>query len=158
MKDHNLLGKFELTGIPPAPRGAPQIEVTFEIDGNGIMKVSTADKDTGKSESITIENEKECLSDEEIERMIVEAEEFANWDEAIRKKIEAMNSLNKFVYGVKSQLGDQEGFGGQLDDDTKTLLAAIKDMMDWVESEGPSASPGGGPLFSWWKADNVFNF
>ena len=105
------------------------------------MKVSAADKGTGKSESITIKNEKGRLSDEEIERMVAEAEEFAAEDEAIRKKIEAMNSLSNFVYGVKSQLADQEGLGGQLEeDDKKTLLAAIKDTTDWVETEGPTAS------------------
>lgn len=105
------------------------------------MRVSAADKGTGKSESITIKNEKGRLSDEEIERMVAEAEEFAAEDEAIRKKIEAMNSLSNFVYGVKGQLADQEGLGGQLDDDDKqTILAAIKDTTDWVENEGPSAS------------------
>merc|ERR1711977_695369 len=83
-KDNNHLGKFELTGIPPAPRGVPQIEVTFEVDANGIMKVSASDKGTGESESITITNDKGRLSPEEIERMIKDAEEFAEQDEAIR--------------------------------------------------------------------------
>ncbi|KAL5498169.1 KAR2 [Sanghuangporus vaninii] len=140
-KDNNLLGKFELTGIPPAPRGVPQIEVTFEIDANGIMKVSAADKGTGKSESITIKNEKGRLSDEEIERMVAEAEEFAAEDEAQRKRIEAMNGLSNFVYGIKSQLADQEGLGGKLEDeDKKTLLNVVKETTEWVELEGASAS------------------
>jgi heat shock protein 5 len=140
-KDNNLLGKFELTGIPPSPRGVPQIEVTFEVDANGIMKVSAADKGTGKSESITIKNEKGRLSQEEIDRMLREAEEFAAEDEAQRKKIEALNSLSTFVYGLKSQLGDQEGLGGKLDDDDKkTVLEAVKEAGEWVEENGASAS------------------
>jgi len=140
-KDNNLLGKFELTSIPPAPRGVPQIEVTFEIDANGIMKVSAADKGTGKSETITITNEKVRLSQEEIDRMVAEAEEFAAEDEAQKKRIEALNSLSSYVYSLKSQLGDSEGLGGKLEaDDKKTLLDAIKETTDWIDSEGQSAS------------------
>ncbi|KAI6003311.1 heat shock protein 70 family [Pisolithus orientalis] len=140
-KDNNLLGKFELSGIPPAPRGVPQIEVTFEIDANGIMKVSAADKGTGKLESITITNEKGRLSKEEIERMVREAEEFASEDDANRKRIEALNSLSSFVYGLKSQLGDQSGLGGKLsDDDKKTILASIKEATDWIEENGEAAT------------------
>ena len=140
-KDNNLLGKFELTGIPPAPRGVPQIEVTFEIDANGIMKVSAADKGTGKSESITITNEKGRLTQDEIDRMVAEAEEFAAEDEAQKKRIEALNSLSSYVYSLKSQLGDSDGLGGKLDaDDKKELLDAIKETADWIDSEGQSAS------------------
>ncbi|EAU87549.2 hsp70-like protein [Coprinopsis cinerea okayama7 len=140
-KDNNLLGKFELSGIPPAPRGVPQIEVTFEIDANGIMKVSAADKGTGKSESITITNEKGRLSQEEIDRMVADAEKFAAEDEAQRKRIEALNALSSFVYGLKSQLGDKEGMGGKLaDDDKKTVTEIIKDTTDWIDEHGQSAS------------------
>jgi len=140
-KDNNLLGKFELSSIPPAPRGVPQIEVTFEIDANGIMKVGAADKGTGKSESITITNEKGRLSQEEIDRMVAEAEKFASEDEAQRKRIEGLNALSSFVYGLKSQLGDQEGLGGKIsDDDKKTILATVKDTTDWIEENGSSAS------------------
>jgi heat shock protein 5 len=140
-KDNNLLGKFELTGIPPAPRGVPQIEVSFEIDANGIMKVSAADKGTGKSESITITNEKGRLTQEEIDRMVAEAEEFAAEDEAQKKHIEALNSLSSYVYGLKSQLGDSDGLGGKLnDDDKKTLLDTIKETIEWIDSESQSAS------------------
>ena len=115
--------------------------MTFEIDANGIMKVSAADKGTGKLESITIKNEKGRLSDEEIERMVKEAEEFAAEDEAQRKRIEAMNSLSNFIYGVKNQLADQEGLGGKLEDDDKqTLLAIVKETTEWVEGEGATAS------------------
>ncbi|EIW76667.1 heat shock protein 70 [Coniophora puteana RWD-64-598 SS2] len=140
-KDNNLLGKFELSSIPPAPRGVPQIEVTFEIDANGIMKVAAADKGTGKSESITITNEKGRLSKEDIERMVREAEEFASEDESNRRRIEALNSLSSFVYGLKSQLADQSGLGGKLeDDDKKALLDAIKDTTDWIDEYGQTAS------------------
>ncbi|KAH8823830.1 heat shock protein 70 family [Flagelloscypha sp. PMI_526] len=140
-KDNNHLGKFELSGIPPAPRGVPQIEVSFEIDANGIMKVGAADKGTGKSESITITNEKGRLSQEDIDRMVAEAEEFAAEDEAQRKRIEGLNSLSSFVYGLKTQLGDQEGLGGKLeDDDKKTLLEAIKETTDWIDENGQTAS------------------
>jgi len=140
-KDNNLLGKFELTGIPPAPRGVPQIEVTFEIDANGILKVSAADKGTGKSESITIKNEKGRLSEEEIERMVAEAERFAADDEAQRKRIEALNSLSSFIYGLKTQLGDQDGLGGKLsEEDKKTILNTIKDTTEWIEENGSNAS------------------
>ncbi|KAK0432114.1 heat shock protein 70 family [Armillaria borealis] len=140
-KDNNLLGKFELSSIPPAPRGVPQIEVTFEIDANGIMKVAAADKGTGKSESITITNEKGRLSQEEIDRMVAEAEKFASEDEAQRKRIEALNSLSAFVYGLKSQIGDQEGLGGKIsDEDKKTILDAVKDTTDWLDEYGSSAT------------------
>jgi len=140
-KDNNNLGKFELTGIPAAPRGSPQIEVTFEIDANGILKVSAIDKGTGKSESITITNEKGRLSQEDIDRMVREAEEFATEDEAQKKRIESLNSLQNVVWGLKSQVSDAEGLGGKLsDDDKKTILAAIKEATEWVESNGQTAT------------------
>ncbi|KZT24938.1 heat shock protein 70 [Neolentinus lepideus HHB14362 ss-1] len=140
-KDNNLLGKFELSSIPPAPRGVPQIEVTFEIDANGIMRVSAADKGTGKSESITITNEKGRLSQDEIERMVKEAEDFAAEDEAQRKRIEALNSLSSFVYGLRTQVTDSEGLGGKLADaDKKKILAVVKETTDWIDENGTSAS------------------
>ncbi|KAF8596605.1 heat shock protein 70 [Ceratobasidium sp. AG-I] len=140
-KDNNLLGKFELSGIPPAQRGVPQIEVTFEIDANGILKVGASDKGTGKTESITITNEKGRLSQEEIDRMVREAEEFASEDEAQRKRIEALNGLQNFIWGLKSQLGDQEGLGGKIsDEDKKTILATVKETSDWLEENGQTAT------------------
>ncbi|KAI0077665.1 heat shock protein 70 [Panus rudis PR-1116 ss-1] len=140
-KDNNLLGKFELTGIPPAPRGVPQIEVVFELDANGVLNVKAADKGTGKSESITIKNEKGRLSPEEIERMVKEAEEFAAEDEANRKRIESLNGLSSFVYGLKTQLGDQEGLGGKIsDEDRKKILEVVKETTDWIEENGQSAT------------------
>ncbi|KAH9834447.1 heat shock protein 70 [Rhodofomes roseus] len=140
-KDNNLLGKFELSGIPPAPRGVPQIEVSFEIDANGIMKISAMDKGTGKSNSVTITNEKGRLSPEDIERMVKEAEDFAAEDEAQRKRIEALNALSSFVYGLKAQLADPENLGGKLDeDDKKKLLEIIKDVTDWIDEFGQGSS------------------
>jgi len=140
-KDNNQLGKFELNGIPPAPRGVPQIEVTFEIDANGILKVAASDKGSGKTESITITNEKGRLSQEDIDRMVREAEEFASEDEAQRKRIEALNGLQNYVWGLKSQIGDQEGLGGKLSDENKkTILAAVKEATEWVDSNGQTAT------------------
>ncbi|KAF8523888.1 heat shock protein 70 family [Hysterangium stoloniferum] len=140
-KDNHQLGSFELTGIPPAPRGVPQIEVSFEIDANGIMKVGAIDKGTGKSQQIVISNDKARLSQEEIDRMVQEAEEFASEDEAQRKRVEALNGLSGFVFGLKSQLADQEGLGGKLsDEDKKTILATVKEANDWVETNGATAT------------------
>merc|ERR1711991_1206799 len=102
-KDNNMLGKFKLGGIPPAPRGVPQIEVTFEIDANGIVNVGAEDKGTGKSESITITADKGRLSDEEIERMVNEAAEYAEEDKLEREKIEAKTSLEGYAYNMKQQ-------------------------------------------------------
>merc|ERR1712139_240052 len=107
-KDNHILGKFELTGIPPAPRGVPQIEVTFEIDANGILQVSAEDKGTGKSEKITITAEKGRLSEEEIERMVEEAEQFAEEDKKVKDRIDARNGLESYLYNLKNTLDDDE--------------------------------------------------
>jgi endoplasmic reticulum chaperone BiP len=123
-KDNNLLGKFELTGIPPAPRGVPQIEVSFELDANGILKVSAGDKGTGKSESITITNDKGRLSAEEIERMVAEAEKYAEEDKATREKIEARNSLENYAFSLKNQVNDEEGLGGKIDEEDKETVSS----------------------------------
>jgi heat shock protein 5 len=139
-KDNNLLGKFELTGIPPAPRGVPQIEVSFELDANGILKVSAGDKGTGKSESITITNDKGRLSPEEIDRMVAEAEQFAEEDKVVREKIEARNKLENYAVSLKNQANDEEGLGGKIDDDDKeTLLEAVKETQDWLSENADSA-------------------
>ncbi|PWN41166.1 heat shock protein 70 [Ceraceosorus guamensis] len=140
-KDNNLLGKFELTGIPPAPRGVPQIEVTFEVDANGIMKVSASDKGTGKAESITITNDKGRLSPEDIERMVKEAEQFAEEDEASRKRIEALNQLQALIASTRSQVSDKDGLGAKLDkSDKESINTALKDTEKWLEENSESAS------------------
>lgn len=137
---NHMLGKFELTGIPPAPRGVPQIEVTFELDANGIMKVSAADKGTGKSESVTITNDKGRLTEEQIQKMVKEAEEFAEQDEEVRKRIEALNSLQNFIATTKTTINDKEGLGGKLDsDDKKKIQEALKESENWLEENNAKA-------------------
>ncbi|KAI7888771.1 heat shock 70 kDa protein [Mucor mucedo] len=138
-KDNNILGKFELTGIAPAPRGVPQVEVTFEIDANGILKVSAADKASGKSESITITNDKGRLSEEDIERMVKEAEEFAEEDKAVRDRTEAKNKLENYIYTVKGQLGEDGALATKISADEKESIEdAIKDKLSWID-ENPTA-------------------
>lgn len=100
-KDNNLLGKFELTGIPPAPRGVPKIEVTFDMDANGILQVSAKDNSTGKQEKITIKNDKGRLSKAEIDRMLSEAEKYKDEDEKQKQKIAARNQLEGYIFGCK---------------------------------------------------------
>jgi len=135
-KDNHLLGKFELTGIPPAPRGQPQIEVTFEIDADGILHVAAEDKGTGKSEKIKITNDKGRLSQEEIERMIKEAEESADQDRMLREKVDAKNSFDSYLYSMRSTVegsGDNKGLSDKLESDEKsTIKEAIRDGEEWL--------------------------
>jgi heat shock protein 5 len=134
-KDNIHLGKFELTGIPPAPRGVPQIEVTFEIDANGIINVAAADKSTGTRESITISPDKGRPSEAEIEAMLKAAEEFAEEDRMMREKVEAKNGLESFAFGLKSQLEDEEKLAGKLSEEDKdTVEEAVNDVLDWLQS------------------------
>ena len=106
-KDNNLLGKFDLTGIPPAPRGVPQIEVTFDIDANGILNVSAKDKSTGIDKKITIENDKSRLSQEDVDKMVSEAEKFKEADDRQRQRVEAKNSLESYVFQIKQVLDNE---------------------------------------------------
>jgi len=130
-KDNNLLGSFELTGIKQAPRGVPQIEVTFEIDVNGILRVSAVDKGTGVSESITITNDKGRLSKEDIDRMVEEAERFAEEDRKTRERIEAKNSLENYAYSIRNQLNDENS---KVPEDSKSQLEeAVKETIEWLE-------------------------
>ncbi|RKF59320.1 Endoplasmic reticulum chaperone BiP [Erysiphe neolycopersici] len=140
-KDNNQLGKFELTGIPPAPRGVPQIEVSFELDANGILKVSASDKGTGKSESITITNDKGRLTQDEIDRMVQEAEKYADEDKANKERIEARNALENYVFSLKNQVNDEKGLGGKIEEsDKETILEAIKEATSWLDSNGSDAT------------------
>ncbi|KAJ1865419.1 ATPase with role in protein import into the ER [Coemansia sp. RSA 2703] len=140
-KDNNKLGKFDLTNIPPAPRGVPQIEVTFEIDANGILKVSAIDKGTGKGESITIANNKGRLSDEEIERMVQEAKEFAEEDRILKERIDSKNTFEQYLYTIKNQVTDKEQLGGKISkDDKETVMAAIKEAEKWLEDNAADAT------------------
>merc|ERR1712023_458851 len=139
-KDNHQLGKFELTGIPPAPRGVPQIEVTFEIDANGILQVSAADKGTGKAEKITITADKGRLSAEDIERMVREAEEFADEDKKVQGRITARNGLESYLYNLKNTLEDDEkGVADKIEVAEKNeLISLIDESLDWLE-ENPEA-------------------
>ena len=132
-KDNHLLGKFDLTGIPPAPRGTPQIEVTFDVDANGILNVSAVEKGTGKQEKITITNDKGRLSKEEIDRMVNDAEKFKNEDEAQKERISAKNGLESYIFNLKSTL-DQEQVKSKLgEDDLMTAKAKLDDALSWLD-------------------------
>jgi len=132
-KDNHALGKFELTGIPPAPRGVPQIEVTFEIDANGILQVSAEDKGSGKSEKITITAEKGRLSEDDIERMVQEAEEFAEEDKRTKQRIDGRNALESYCYQLKNTLDDDEKPLDLAGDDRDTLDEAIASTLEWLD-------------------------
>merc|ERR1711931_494711 len=133
-KDNNLLGKFELTGIPPAPRGVPQIEVTFDIDANGILNVSACDKSTGKENKITITNDKGRLSKEEIERMVQEAEKYKAEDEEHSKKIEAKNGLENYAYNMRNTMNDEK-LAGKIDPaDKEKITSEIDKAIEWLDA------------------------
>jgi len=133
-KDNNLLGKFELTGIPPAPRGVPQIEVTFDIDANGILNVSAVDKSTGKENKITITNDKGRLSKEEIERMVKDAERYKEDDEKQKCRISAKNSLESYAFNIKSTIEDDKLKDKISEDDRKKVLDKVNDTLRWLDS------------------------
>merc|ERR1712047_131602 len=133
-KDNHQLGKFDLTNIPPAPRGVPQIEVTFEIDANGILVVSAEDKGTGSKEKITITNDQNRLTPEDIEKMINDAEKFADEDAKLKGKVEARNELESYAYSLKNQLSDKEKLGGKLsDEETAKIEEVINEKIAWLE-------------------------
>nr|ANQ44718.1 heat shock protein 70 kDa [Procambarus clarkii] len=133
-KDNNLLGKFELTGIPPAPRGVPQIEVTFDIDANGILNVSAADKSTGKENKITITNDKGRLSKEEIEKMVQDAEKYKADDENQRERIAAKNSLESYCFNMKSTVEDEKFKDKVSSTDRSKILDACNEAIKWLDS------------------------
>ncbi len=132
-KDNHLLGKFDLTGIPPAPRGVPQIEVTFDIDANGILNVSAVDKSSGKQEKITITNDKGRLSKEDIERMVNEAEKFRDDDEQQREKISAKNSLESYCFQMKSSIEDEKFRDKIPAEDKKTIVDKCDEVISWLD-------------------------
>uniref|UniRef100_A0AAX7TTI6 Heat shock cognate 70 n=1 Tax=Astatotilapia calliptera TaxID=8154 RepID=A0AAX7TTI6_ASTCA len=132
-KDNNILGKFELTGIPPAPRGVPQIEVTFDIDANGILNVSAVDKSTGKENKITITNDKGRLSKEDIERMVQEAEQFRAEDEVQREKVTAKNSLESLAFNMKSTVEDEKLQDKISPEDKKTIVDKCNEVIAWLD-------------------------
>eukprot|EP00199_Chlamydomonas_sp_CCMP681_P001435 CAMPEP_0119102618 /NCGR_PEP_ID=MMETSP1180-20130426/1304_1 /TAXON_ID=3052 ORGANISM="Chlamydomonas cf sp, Strain CCMP681" /NCGR_SAMPLE_ID=MMETSP1180 /ASSEMBLY_ACC=CAM_ASM_000741 /LENGTH=661 /DNA_ID=CAMNT_0007086937 /DNA_START=91 /DNA_END=2076 /DNA_ORIENTATION=+ len=136
-KDNRQLGNFDLTSIPPAPRGTPQIEVTFEVDANGILNVAAEDKGTGKKEKITITAEKGRLSEEDIERMVKEAEEFAEQDKAVKGRIDARNQLETYVYNMKNTIEDKMKDKIE-EEDKESITSTLKEAQEWLE-ENPEA-------------------
>merc|ERR1719428_2000136 len=135
-KDNHLLGKFELTGIPPAPRGVPQIEVTFDIDANGIMNVSAKESAGGKTEKIVITNDKGRLSKEEIEKMVNDAEKFKEEDEKVKAKVDAKNKLENYLFSMKSTIEDEkETIKGKVDEITKWMDDNSSADVDEYESK-----------------------
>uniref|UniRef100_A0A182NLE9 Endoplasmic reticulum chaperone BIP n=1 Tax=Anopheles dirus TaxID=7168 RepID=A0A182NLE9_9DIPT len=133
-KDNHLLGKFDLTGIPPAPRGIPQIEVSFEIDANGILQVSAEDKGTGNREKIVITNDQNRLTPDDIERMIKDAERFADDDKKLKERVEARNELESYAYSLKNQLSSKDKLGASVSDDDKAKMEeAIDEKIKWLD-------------------------
>jgi len=133
-KDNNMLGKFELTGIPPAPRGVPQIEVTFDIDANGILNVSATDKSTGKENKITITNDKGRLSKEDIEKMVNEAEKYKAEDEKQRDRISAKNGLESYCFNMKSTMDEEKVKSAISESDKKKIEDACDECIKWLDA------------------------
>ena len=134
-KHNNMLGTFQLDGIPPAPRGVPQIEVSFDVDANGIMNIEACEKGTGKKNNITITNDDSRLSKDDIERMVQEAEKFKEEDEKIQEKIESKNKLESFVYQVKNSTTDEKVLEKLDSDDLTTINTSLNDVESWLNSE-----------------------
>merc|ERR1712240_604592 len=133
-KDNHLLGKFDLTGLPPAPRGVPQIEVTFDIDANGILNVSACDKSTGKQNKITITNDKGRLSKEDIEKMVNDAEKYKADDDKQKERISAKNNLESYCFNMKSTLDDEKVKDKISDSDRKVITDKCDDAIKWLDS------------------------
>merc|ERR1712070_1205085 len=133
-KDCNALGKFDLNGIAPAPRGVPQIEVSFDIDANGIMAISATDKSTGSSESITITDNKGRLTEEEIERLVAEADKFKAEDEAVKARLDARNGLESFAYNLKQTVEDDKMKDKLAPVDKDMLLAKVTETITWLDA------------------------
>jgi len=134
-KDNNLLGKFELGGIPPAPRGVPQVEVTFDVDANGVLNVTAEDKSaSGKKANITITNDKGRLSKDDIERMVREAEQFADEDAVAKERIDAKNGLESYAYNMKNQINDEKFKDALEEDDKKAIESKVDEVMTWLET------------------------
>lgn len=133
-RDNHELGKFQLEGIPPMPRGMPQIEVTFDIDANGILNVSAMEKSTGKEHKIQIKNDKGRMSAEEIERLVAEAEKYKAEDEANRSRIEAKNSLENYIFQTKNSINDEKLAAKISEDDKKKVLDAVSDATKWLDA------------------------
>jgi L1 cell adhesion molecule like protein len=132
-KDNHKLGQFNLDGIPPSQRGVPQIEVTFDLDENGIMNVNATDKQTTKQSKITITNNKGRLSKEEIENLVKEAEKFKGEDEILRKKIDAKNGLENYTYSVRNSLNDEKLKDKFSEEEKTKVTAKVDELVKWLE-------------------------
>jgi L1 cell adhesion molecule like protein len=132
-KDNNKLGEFQLNGIPPMPRGIPQIEITYDVDANGILNVSAIEKSSGKTEKITVKNEKGRLSDDEIQKMVEEAEKFKEDDTKQREKVEARNGLDNYIFSVKQSLNDEKLKDKFTDEDKTSVENKIKEVQEWYD-------------------------
>merc|ERR1711884_817687 len=132
-RDNNILGKFNLDGIPPMPRGQPQIDVTFDIDANGILNVSAIEKSTGKENKITITNDKGRLPQDEIEKMVQEAEKYKAEDDANKNRIEAKNGLENYCYSLKNSISADEVKDKIPEEDKKKLEEAIEETIKWLD-------------------------
>lgn len=132
-KDNNILGKFQLEGIPPMPRGVPQIDVTFDIDANGILNVSALEKSTGKEQKITIKNDKGRMSAEEIERLVQEAERYKSEDEANRARVEAKNALENYAFQVRNSMNDEKLADKVSEEDKKKVSDAVTATTQWLD-------------------------
>lgn len=139
-KDNNLLGTFELSGIPPAPRGVPKIEVVFDLDTNGILNVTAKETATGKVSNITIKNDKGRLSDAEIKRMVEEAERQKDEDEKFRKCVEAKNSLENYIYSVKNSLNEEAISSKISSEDKSSIMSAVEDIQKWIDANPNSST------------------
>ena len=135
-KDNHPLGRFELGGIPPAPRGVPQIKVAFDLDANGILNVTAQDESTGKKGNITITNEKGRMSKEEVERLVEEAKKYAAEDEANKKKVEARNDLENYAYAARNAIRDENAPGAKNlpEEDKERLEKAVAECIAWIDA------------------------
>ncbi len=137
-RDNNKLGEFQLSSIPPMPRGTPQIEITYDVDSNGILNVSAVEKSSGKEEKITINNESNRLSKDDIDRMVNDAEKFKDEDEKIRLRVEAKNKLENYCYSLRSSMLDDEKMKTALGDDASTLDEETQSTLTWIDEDDGS--------------------
>jgi heat shock 70kDa protein 1/2/6/8 len=133
-RDCNKLGEFQLSGIPPMPRGVPQVEITYDVDANGILSVSAVEKSSGKEQKITIKNESNRLSKEDIDRMVSEAEKFKADDEKVRERIESKNKLENYLYSLKSTVLSEQKMKDALGDDLEKVESLVKSGLDWLDA------------------------
>ena len=131
-KDNNLLGKFNLEDIPPMPRGVPQIEVSFDVDANGILNVSASEKSSGKSNKITITNDKGRLSKDDIERLVEEADKYKAEDDERYARVEQKNTLENYLYGLRNTMKEEKNVGKLTDEDTKAVEAVVEEGIAWI--------------------------